>query len=122
MSSSSDYVSLCRRIVSVYYQKKAFTKILDIGVNPDCVEVTLNVEFPRSEEVHIFRFYRTTGSTGELYVRDFHSKIMESKVDKGVCFTAGVFSDEARRYVEGRPIDLVEKEALIKLLKKVDMS
>lgn len=122
MSSSSDYVSLCRRIVSVYYQKKAFTKILDIGVNPDCVEVTLNVEFPRSEEVHIFRFYRTTGSTGELYVRDFHSKIMESKVDKGVCFTAGVFSEEARRYVEGRPIDLVEKEALIKLLKKVDMA
>lgn len=121
MSSSSDFVALCRRIVMSYYQK-ATVKIVDISVNPDCVEILVHIDFVRSEEVHIFRFYRSTGVISDLYVRDFHAKVSESKADKGICFTAGMFSEEARRYAEGRPIDLIEKDALSRILKKIDFS
>lgn len=121
MSSTSDFVALCRRIVMSYYQK-ASVKIVDISVNPDCVEILVHIDFVRSEEVHIFRFYRSTGVISDLYVRDFHAKVSESKADKGICFTAGMFSDEARRYAEGRPIDLIEKESLVRILKKIDFA
>ncbi len=121
MASTSDFVALCRRVVMKYYQR-AVAKVVDISVTPECVEVLMNIEFVRSEEIHVFRFYRTTGVVSDLYIRDFHAKVTETKADRGVCITAGLFSEEARRYAEGRPIDLVEKEGLIRILKKVDMS
>ncbi|MBQ0051200.1 MAG: tetratricopeptide repeat protein [Treponema sp.] len=120
MASSSDYVALCRRVVMFFYQK-AVAKIVDISVTPECVEILMNVEFVRSEEVHVFRFYRTTGVTSDFNIRDLHAKVSETKADKGVCITAGLFSDEARRYAEGRPIDLIEKEGLVRILKKIEM-
>lgn len=120
MASSSDFVALCRRVVMSYYQK-AFAKIADISITPENVEILVSIEFSRSEEIHIFRFYRTTGVVSDLFVRDFHARVSESKADRGVCFTAGAFSEEAKRYAEGRPIDLIEKSGLIKVLKKVDM-
>ncbi|WP_191015138.1 tetratricopeptide repeat protein [Treponema zioleckii] len=121
MASSSDFVALCRRIVMIFYaNQRASVKIVDLSVTPECVEVLTNIDFIRSEEIHIFRFYRSTGSISDLYIRDFHAKVSDTKADKGICFSVGSFSDEARRYAEGRPIDLVEKEGLIKILKKVD--
>ena len=119
MASSSDFVSLCRRIVMKYYQK-AVAKIVDISVSPDNIEILVSVEFIRSEETHIFRFYRTTGAVADLYVREFHARVSEAKAAKGVCITAGLFSEEGRKYAEGRPIDLVDKNGLIKILKKID--
>lgn len=121
MASSSDFVALCRRVVMSFYQR-ATTKIVDISVTPECIEVLTNVEFVRSEEIHVFRFYRSTGVISDLYIRDFHAKVSETKADKGVCFSAGMFSDEARRYAEGRPIDLIEKDNLVRILKKIDLS
>ena len=119
MASSSDFVSLCRRIVGKFYNK-AVAKIVDISVTPENVEILMSIEFVRSEETHLFRFYRTTGVLSDIYTRDFHAKVSEVKADRGVCVTAGLYSDEGRRYAEGRPIDLVDKTGLIKILKKLD--
>ncbi|MBR1403095.1 MAG: tetratricopeptide repeat protein [Treponema sp.] len=119
MAGSSDFVALCRRIVVKYYQR-AVAKIVDISVTPENIEILMNIEFVRSEEVHVFRFYRSTSVISDLYIRDFHAKVTETKADRGICITAGVYSDEAKRYAEGRPIDLVEKEGLVRILKKVD--
>ncbi|MBQ3669863.1 MAG: tetratricopeptide repeat protein [Treponema sp.] len=121
MSTSSDFVALCRKMVVVFY-KNAISKIQDIEVTQEYVEIVLHLDFARSEEMHIFRFYRTQGTVSDLHVRDLHSKVSDKKADKGVCFTAGMFSEEAKRFAEGRPIDLMDKTALNKLLKKVDMS
>ena len=85
------------------------------------VEILLNVDSSKWEDTEIFRFYRTTGSIGELYVRDFQARVSDSKADRGICFTAGSFSEEGKKYAEGRPIDLVSKDALVKLLKKIDI-
>ncbi|MBQ9206182.1 MAG: tetratricopeptide repeat protein [Treponema sp.] len=119
MSSSSDFVALCRKIVMKYYQR-AVAKIVDIAVKPEHVEILMTVDFVRAEETHIFRFYRTTGAVADLYVREFHARVSEAKADKGICITAGLFSEEGRKYAEGRPIDLVDKNGLIKILKKID--
>jgi len=91
-----------------------------LDMDSDNVEILLTVDSNKWEDTEIFRFYRTTGSVGELYVRDFQAKVSDTKADRGICFTAGVYTEEGRKYAEGRPIDLIQKDGLIKLLKKVD--
>ncbi|MBE6350900.1 MAG: tetratricopeptide repeat protein [Spirochaetaceae bacterium] len=118
-AGNSDFVALCRKVVMGFYEK-ASVKILDIAVTADNTEVLTEIETAKWEDTIIFRFYRTTGSIGELYIRDFHGRIRDIKAGRGICFTAGTFSDEARNYIEGRPVDLIEKAMLIKLLKRID--
>ena len=96
--------------------------MLDISVSSEYTELLTDVETSKWESSVLFRFYRTTSVVGELFIRDFHGKIQDSKVDKGVCITAGTYSDEARLYTEGRPIDIIDKTKLVQLLKKVTVS
>ncbi|MBQ6782091.1 MAG: tetratricopeptide repeat protein [Treponema sp.] len=120
MSPTSDFVAMCRKIVETYY-KNSYVKINDISVKPDSVEIIFEVETPKWEDNEIFRFYRSSGSTGEFMVRDFQAKVSDTKADRGVCFTAGTYTEEAKKYAEGRPIDLVEKLDLVKILKQIHM-
>jgi len=117
-AGTSDFVALCRKIVSSFYPN-SFVKVIDISVTPENSEILCNVSSSKWEDTEVFRFYRSTGVTGELYVRDFHARIRDTKADRGVCFTAGHFSEEGKKYIEGRPIDLYEKEKLVKILKKL---
>ncbi len=119
MSGTSDFVALCRKVVATYY-KGAFVKVSDISINQEGADILCQVESAKWEDTELFRFYRTSSVVGELYVRDFHAKIKDTKADKGVCLAAGLFSEGAHKYTEGRPIDLVEKDVLVKMLKKVD--
>lgn len=119
ISGNSDFIALCRKIVSVYFGK-ANVKIIAIEAQQDMAEVQTEIETAKWEDSVVFRFYRNTGSTGELHIRDFHGKIRDLKAGRGICFTAGTYSDDARKYIDGRPIDLIEKPGLIKILSKVD--
>lgn len=119
MSATSDFVALCRKIAMAYYADST-VKVLDVSVTPQTVELLLDVESSRSSDSEIFRFYRSTGSTGEFVAREFHTRIMDSKANKGVLFVGGMFSDDARKFAENRPIDLVDKNALTKILKRLD--
>ena len=119
ISNNSDFIALCRKIVSVYFGK-AYVKVLDINAMADCTEVQTEIETAKWEDSVLFRFYRTTGSVGELFIRDFHSRIKDLKSGRGICFTAGTFTEEARKYIEGRPIDLTDKAGLIKILNRID--
>lgn len=120
MSGTSDFVALCRKFVSGYHPD-SFVKIEDINVAADNVEVFCEVQSAKWTQTELFRFYRSTGAIGELYIRDLHSKIRDIKCDKAYCVTAGTFTEEAKKYVEGRPIDLIEKARLVQVLKKLDV-
>lgn len=117
-SGTSDFVALCRNLVKVIYAK-SFVKIIDVSVVPDSIEILCDVENSKWEDKELFRFYRNSGSVGELYIRDFHGKIRDAKCDKGICITSGTFSEEAHKYIDGRPIDLIEKPQLMRLLKMI---
>lgn len=121
IGTSNEFVALCRKIASTFF-KKSRTKVIDINVSSDYAELLTEINTDKWQDVITFRFYRSTGSTGELYVRDFHAKIRDEKAGRGICFTAGVFSDEARKYIEGRPIDLIEKTQLAKILSSLEMN
>ncbi len=121
ISNNSDFVSLCRRFVVKYYTG-ATVNITDISVKADYTEILTEINTSKWEDDVLFRFYRSGGAVGELFIRDFHAKIKDAKVGRGVCVCGGSFSQDARNYAECRPIELVDKTALNKILQKIDMN
>ena len=119
IANQSDFILLCKQIVSCYFSK-SISRILDITSSNDNTEILAEIDTSKWTDVVLFRFYRTTSIVGELYVRDFHEKIRDTKAGRGICFTAGTFSDESRKFIDGRPIDLIEREALNKFLSSIN--
>ncbi len=120
MSGTSDFVALCRKFIATYY-KDSFVKVEDVQVASESVEIICEVETPKWEAKQMFRFYRTQNVIGDINVRDFHSKLRDTKCDNGVCISIGGFSDSAHKYIDGRPVDLIEKDELVKILKRINM-
>ena len=119
MAGQSEFVGLCRKIVARFYPK-AKVKILDITVLTAHTDIVAEIDAPRFSDTVIFRFFRSQGTVGELLLRDFHSRLRETKGGTGVCMTAGTFTEEAVRYVEGRPIDLYDKAKLSGVLNSLN--
>ncbi|MGP1587307.1 MAG: tetratricopeptide repeat protein [Treponemataceae bacterium] len=119
IGTTSDFVALCRKIAVIFF-KNSRVKITNINVTSECAEILSEIDTDKWEDNVIFRFYRTTGSTGELFIRDFHAKIRDEKAGRGICFTAGTYTEEAKAFIDGRPIDLIEKTQLARLLSKVE--
>lgn len=117
-AGSSDFVTLCRKFIAAKY-KNAHVKIQDINVGPIFTDILAEISTIKWDNVDIFRFFRTTGSTGELYIREFHGHMQDIKADRGYCISAGTFTEECQKYTESRPIDLIEKNELIKVLKVI---
>lgn len=120
IGTASEFVTLCRRITLLFFPK-AKVKITDIAVQGnDWADILAEVETSKWSDVILFRYIRSQGTVGELAVRDFHARVKDLKAGKGYCITAGVFSDEAKRFVEARLIDLIEKQSLMSLLNTID--
>ena len=118
VSPVSDFVALCRKVVSSYFPQ-AKVKITDISVaRNEYADILTDVETTTWQDIILFRFIRTTGQVGELLLRDFHSRLKDLKAGRGFCLTAGDFTEEAKKFVEARLIDLIEKEELLKLLNR----
>ncbi len=120
MSGTSDFVALCRKFIATFF-KDSFVKIEDVAIGSECVEIICFANNSKWESRVIFRFYRTQTVIGDIFIREFHSKIRDAKCDSGYCVTMGTFSDSAHKYTEGRPIDLIEKDQLTKILKQINM-
>ncbi len=118
LSPISDFVTLCRKVVSSYFPQSK-VKISDILVTKnDYADILTEVETVRWQDIILFRFFRTTGAVGELLLRDFHSRLKEVKAGRGLCLSAGSYTEEAKKFVEARLIDLIEKDELLKVLNR----
>jgi tetratricopeptide (TPR) repeat protein len=122
MAPTGDFVTLCRKVALGYFPR-AKVKISDISVNKnEWADILAEIETRKWQDVVLFRFIRTQGQIGELIVRDFHARIKELKAGKGFCLTTGSFTDEAKKFVEARLIDLIEKDRIAQILDSVDTS
>jgi hypothetical protein len=116
MSSSSDFVALCRKMV-VGFISQSKVKILNIELrSSEFCDILAEVETAAWQDVILFRFIRSTGQIGELMLRDFHAHLKDSKSGRGFCITAGEYTEGAKKFVEARLIDLIDKERLVKVL------
>ena len=119
MAVQSEFVSLCRKIVIQFFPG-AKVKITDISVFADYTDILAEIDTPKWSDIVIFRFFRSQGAVGELLLRDFHGRIKDLKAGKGICLSAGTYTDESRKFTEGRPVDLYDKERLNRILNAVD--
>jgi restriction endonuclease Mrr len=107
------------------YFPRGKVKLSDITVNKGDWDMSLDIiaetSVPEQAET-VFRFIRTEGIVGEVVIRSFYAYVKDRKASKGLCFTAGTFTDEAKRYTEARPIDLMEKPQIVEILHKVDIT
>jgi tetratricopeptide (TPR) repeat protein len=119
MAASSDFVTLCRRIATHYYANSG-TKLVNISLSKgEYADILAHVRTPQWEDQVLFRFVRSQGAVGELLLRDLYVHAKETRAPRAVCMAAGTFTEQAREFVEARMIDLVDKENLIKLLRKI---
>jgi tetratricopeptide (TPR) repeat protein len=119
LAASSEFIALCRKL-SVRYFSNAATKLLNISLQrSEYVDILAQVRASQSEDLTLFRFVRSTGAVGELLLRDFYARIKEVRATRGVCVSAGNYTEQARQFVEARMIDLVDGESLPKLLKRL---
>lgn len=120
MAGTSEFIALCRKFISNYY-KDAFVKVEDVQVQSENVDIVCDVEHPRWTAKQIFRFYRSQSTISDIYVRECHAKMRDIKCDKAICITLGAFSESAHKFIDGRPIDLIEKDQLSKMLLKINV-
>jgi tetratricopeptide (TPR) repeat protein len=119
LAASSEFIALCRKL-SLRYFPNAATKLLNISLQKSqYADILAQVRASQSEDLTLFRFVRSTGAVGELLLRDFYARIKEVRATRGVCVSAGSYSEQAREFVQARMIDLVDGEGLPKLLKKL---
>lgn len=119
MAPTSEFVGLCRRIVTNYFVRSK-VKVTDINVGrSDYVDVLAEIHTAKWEDTVLFRFVRSSSAVGELVLRDLHSRIKDLHIGRGLCICAGTYSESAIAFVEARLIDLIDKESLKKLLKRV---
>ena len=122
LAPTNEFIALCRKLTQVVFPK-AKIKINDMNVQKtEYVDLLAEVKTNKWEDLILFRFMRTEGQVGELFVRDLYAHSKELHAGRGFCFSAGNFTSEAVRFVEARLIDLVDKPALMKILKSIDSS
>lgn len=117
-ANSNDFVTLCRKFILTKY-KNSNVKIQNIEKDSLYTDILTEIFAATWQDVVLFRFFRTTGSVGEIYIREFHEHMNDVNAERGFCVSAGIFSEESKKYIEGRPIDLIEKTELTKILKQI---
>jgi len=116
MAPTSEFVTLCRSLTGTFFPKAAI-KVVDVTVEGnDYADITCEVSTSKWDDTIVFRFLRSSGMVGELFLRDMQVRLKEMHAGRGFCVTAGTFTPTAKQFVEARLIDLVEKEALLKAM------
>ena len=116
MASTGEFVSLCRSLTYTFFPKAAI-KVVDVTVEKnDYADITCEVSTSKWDDTIVFRYLRSAGQVGELFLRDMQVRLKEMHAGRGFCVTAGSFTPNAKQFVEARLIDLVEKDALLKAM------
>jgi tetratricopeptide (TPR) repeat protein len=71
--------------------------------------------------VCLVRIIRSTDPVGYEPIRGLYEEMRKMNASRSVCVTASKFTNNAVEFAHSRPIDLVEKEELTKLLKKISL-
>lgn len=119
LAPTADFVILCRKIVPLFFPN-ASIKITDIAATKDeYIDITSEIHQKQMEDTVLFRFIRTTAPVGDFLLRDIYFKSKDKKAGLSICVSAGLFTDGARQFAEGRTIDLIDEKKLSTYLKKI---
>jgi len=79
--------------------------------------VDVVVETPKGEK-WVVQCKRWRGSVGEPVIREFFGTMHHEKADRGVLVTTGTFTNQAREWAKGKPLNLVDGREFLNNWKK----
>ncbi len=124
IGSVNQFTNICKLFIKYYIPKfshlKGNIKFLNIATNQEgALEIYTEVSNKSFIELIYFSFMRSNTTIGDFIVRGIYNRLKEEKIDKGICVTAGNFSDTAKQFAESRMIELIEKNQLIDILSEI---
>jgi tetratricopeptide (TPR) repeat protein len=125
VGSLNQFVRICKLFVQYYVAnysslRGGTVKFNEINTSPEgSLEILAEVTSGNFIEQNLFIFLRSSTTVGDMTIRGHYNMLKEKKADKGICVTAGNFSDSAKSFVESRMIRIIEKDELIEILNKL---
>lgn len=124
IGSINQFTRICKIFIKYYLQThstlKGNVKFIETKTNADgSMEIMTEVTSSNYLEQNFFVFIRSATTIGDMAMRNLYNRLKEQKADKGICITAGAFSDSAKEFVESRMLKLVERNQLIDILGKI---
>ncbi len=124
VGSINQFTNICKYIAKYYVAHfatlKGNVKFLNIKTTQEgSLEMVVEVTSGNFLELNFFVFIRSATTVGDMVVRQLYNTLKEEKADKGICITAGAFSDSAKEFVETRMLKIVEREKLVDILEKI---
>ena len=117
--SNAQFSEICKKIVKVGFglecQKSEATQY---GCQMLCTEGKNEGWMNVRQQIFLIEFYRETEPLEDGIVRKATDKIKTQGYTKGIIITSSDFTHSAIAFAESRPIQLVDKSALEKLLAK----
>jgi restriction system protein len=80
------------------------------------IDVLARSEEPITGGLFVVQCKRYSSNVGEPQVRDLYGVVNHTNASKGILITNSAFTQQARRFAEGKPIELIDGERLKDLL------
>lgn len=124
IGSVNEFTNICKMFVKFYIGKystlKGNVKFISAQLNSKGeMEIRSEVSSNKFVVTYYFIFFRSNTTIGDFTVRNIYNMLKDDKTDKGVCVTAGSFSDTAVSFIESRMLEVVEKKQLTEILKEI---
>lgn len=121
IGSVNQFVRICKLIVQYYIKHfsslKGKIELLELNTSGEgSLEILAEVTSGNFIELNLFVFLRSATTIGDMTIREHYNTLKEKKADKGICVTAGNFSESVKQFVESRMIKLIEREKLVDIL------
>lgn len=79
------------------------------------------IAYAPNGEKEVVQCKKYQGQVGEPALRDFYGAMMHEQAVRGWFVTSGVFTDQAAAWAEDKPIDLVDGERLLSIIRSSNM-
>ncbi|HBD93095.1 MAG: hypothetical protein A2015_06835 [Spirochaetes bacterium GWF1_31_7] len=124
IGSINEFTNICKMFVKYYISKYSTLtgnlKYISTQLNQRGeMEIRVEVSSNKFVLTYYFIFFRSNTIIGDFTVRNIYNMLKDEKTDKGVCITAGSFSDTAINFIESRMLEVVEKKQLTEILKEI---
>lgn len=121
-SSNETFLQLCHDVVEAMNLSISDQTLIKMGCQVLAVEKSEGQWRNTKKLPHLVNFYRITENMDQNQVREFHEQMQKMKASRGVMVSSSLFTRAAQEFVESRPIELMGKDKLQKLLEKADMT
>ncbi len=118
IASQEDFIEICKKIIET--MGLTIRDISPIPNGAQAITVEGQTKWRNARKMpKLMRFYQSTDLMDESTLRSLHEEMKSQGVNRGIVVSSSNYSRMAMDFVESRPIDLIDKEKLQEILKKI---